>query len=138
MSDFKKSFLAGLDSAKKANKNINEIKEVIDSMSNQLSDLTNNKATLGIATFYEDATNPLVRFTANAKKYKGLAIFDGEGKGGVEIAEWTQHESGYPCTISSESGRYYCSNKEELEDAITDLFSQTRTGKIILSKIESN
>lgn len=135
MADFKNAFLTGLNLAKQAQTNIAEINDVIATMSKQLSELTNGKATMGIATFYEDNGNPLSRFTADAKKYQGLAIFDGEGKNGVEVAEWIRDESGYPCSISNDSGRFYCSNKEELENTIAELFTQTRTGKIILNKM---
>ncbi len=135
MADFKNAFLKGLNLAKKAETNIAEINEVIETMSSQLSDLTDGKATLGIGKFYNDTANPLSRFTSDAKTHLALAIYDGEGKNGTEVAEWTRDENGYPCTVSNDSGTFYCTNREELENTIAELFTQTRTGKAILKKM---
>ncbi|WP_395312702.1 hypothetical protein V1603_12460 [Enterobacter sp. ECC-219] len=138
MVDFEKAFLTGLNSAKKASNNIEEINSVIKKMSMELMHLTKGKVKLGVSSFYEKDDNPLRHLHAGLKTYQGLAVFDGDGRNGVEIAKWTQHENGYPCSIASSAGKFYCKNKEDLESVIADLFMQTRTGKIILDKINKN
>ncbi|HIE5388098.1 TPA: hypothetical protein ACXNPR_001429 [Enterobacter cancerogenus] len=135
MVDFEKAFLTGLNSAKKASDNIAEIRSVIRDMSQKLMELTGGKAKLGIGTFYDEADNPIHKLSGQVKSYQALAIFDGNGRNGEEIAKWTQHESGYPCSVASTAGKFYCKSKEDLETVIAELFVQTKTGKIVLGKI---
>lgn len=147
MTDIKKSLLAGIESAKKAYNNINEINKVLISTSELVKEISNGKATFGIGTFYEknESDTPLSSSIAlmastyghdTRKKYKGLAIFDTAGKAGEEIAVWTQHENGYPCSINYNNFVLYCKNKDELENALAELLKQVKTGKAILSKMK--
>lgn len=147
MTDIKKSLLAGIESAKSAYNNINEINTILTSTSELIKEISNGKATFGIGTFYEKNENdtPLGASIAlmastygheTRKKYKGLAIFDAAGNAGEEIAVWTQHENGYPCSITYNSYVLFCKNKDELENALAELLKQVKTGKAILSKMK--
>ena len=148
MTDIKKSLLAGLQSAKEAHNNIREINLIIKETSNEVEAVSNGKALFGIGDFVEvsENTGPLAASLAmmaaaygqeKRRRYKGLAIFNSEGKAGTEIAEWTQHENGYPCSIKYNDFTLYCNDKEELENAIAELLKETKTGKAILSKMNS-
>lgn len=148
MTDIKKSLLAGIQSAKDAFNNINEIHSVLNATSNIIKEISDGNATLGVGSFFEKNENdsPFASSLAimasaygqdKRRKYKALAIFDKDGKYGEEIAEWTQHENGYPCSITFNTSKLYCSNKEELQSALSELLKETKTGKAILSKMQN-
>jgi hypothetical protein len=147
MRDYKESLLAGITAAKKAAENRSEIESVISLLNIQVREISDNKATFGIATLSRISDSPAVQaffsvasiVNQRIKKetYKALAIFDENGKNGIEIAEWLQHDSGYPCTIRYNAQKLFCSNKEELENSLAELLTEVHTGEAILTQIST-
>lgn len=140
MKDYKESLLAGIAAAKKAEDNRNEVKEVLDDLDRQIRNISGDKAGFGIATFFKEDDSHLsvgVLLTQGRKReqYKGLAIFDYNQRNGIEIAEWIQNDSGYPCTIRYRGQKLFCSNKNELENALASLLRDVKTGEAILEQI---
>ncbi|MBK0032700.1 hypothetical protein IBT47_10435 [Erwinia sp. S43] len=147
MKDYKESLLAGLQLAKQAEKNKLEISCTISAASDQISEITEKKAKLGIRNFYKDGMSgdiygaSLIKFNEILgkkdirEKYQALAILDSEDKNPIEVAEWSQSDNGYPCTISYNGQKLFCSTKEELENTLEGLLLEVKTGKAILSQI---
>lgn len=145
MMDIRRSLLAGIQSAKTAVNNIAEIERVLNSTARQIEEISGRKATFGIGTFSEKSSDSsafgvgmaLLRTYTQSPvvSYEALAIFDIDGSNGDEIAVWTQHEDGYPCSVAYNSQKLYCANKAELENVLSDLLKETKTGKAILSRM---
>ncbi|HIE8649817.1 TPA: hypothetical protein ACXPX2_003422 [Klebsiella variicola subsp. variicola] len=145
MKDFKGSLLAGIAAAKKAEDNKREIRSVFSNLSEQVKEISDNKARFGCATFYRKHENSTAQaffslaqqLSGGAQKYQGLGIFDSEGKNGIEIAEWSEDDSGYPCSIRYSGEKVFCSNKQELELALSELLKEVKTGEAILEQINN-
>lgn len=147
MKDYKESLLAGIASAKKAADNRSEISQVIEALSKQIFEISEEKATFGIATLTRKSEYPAVNaflsvtqlLTQQSKqdKYKALCIFDCNNSNGIEIAEWIEGEQGYPCTIKYNDQKLFCSNKDELENSLDALLLEVKTGEAILSQIKT-
>ncbi|WP_139348403.1 hypothetical protein [Dickeya dadantii] len=147
MKDYKESLLAGIAAAKQAAANRNEIKSVISLLNNQVHEISNSKATFGIATFYKNAESPaaqaffsvasLMNQRIKKETYQALVIADNNEKNGIEIAEWLQDDLGYPCTIRYNGQKLFCSNKEELENSLAELLTDIHTGEAILTQMSA-
>lgn len=146
MKDFKSSLLAGIAAAKKAEDNRSEISSVFANLNEQVKEVSENKAVFSRGTFIRRTENNAAQvflniaqqFTMNNadKTYKGLGIYDNEGKNGIVIAEWSEDDSGYPCIISCGGEKLICSNKTELENALSFVLREVKTGEAILEQIE--
>ncbi|WP_394521460.1 hypothetical protein C1N60_04980 [Pantoea sp. SGAir0184] len=145
MNDFKKHLLAGVDAAKTAAANRQEIYDVINEVDRQLSEVYDSKVHFGIwnltRTIKPKNTNnifgsALSALSLDREDYKGLSICDHESKNPIPIADWYMSENGYPCKITIDGRESYCSDKEDLENEISSLLSHVRTGKAILKKLE--
>lgn len=142
MPDFKTSLMAGIAAARAASTNDAEIKNILSAAAKQIKDVSRGRAKLDIRDFISPPEPPM-RFNAGIStrnmapglKYTALVISDMNGGHPIEIAKWTQHENGYPCTISFGGQRYLCSSKSELERAISELLKSPATGKAILERI---
>ncbi|MGO2154589.1 MAG: hypothetical protein ACTH5V_02350 [Serratia proteamaculans] len=144
MKDFKNSVLAGITAAKKAADNRNEINSVIEELNSQIKEVSDDKASFGITSYYRQTNNnALVAFISIAERmtsqkseqYNALCVFDNEGKNGIEIAEWSQDDYGYPCTIKYNGQKFFCSNKTELEESLAKLLKEVKAGNAILKQI---
>lgn len=147
MADFKESLQAGLDAAARAANNKKEIRRVIKSVSQEISNISNQKATLGIYNFADEKpeNTPLAYMAlaaqalSNVKRasHKGLGVGDSDGSNGIEIARWSESENGYPCKITFAGQDIYCNNKDELEGAFLDLLREISTGEAIIRKMKN-
>ncbi|WP_199637212.1 hypothetical protein JEM67_10365 [Serratia sp. PAMC26656] len=144
MKDYKASLLAGIAAAKKAADNKKEVHEVINTLSSQVMEISDSKATFGIVSLNRRPKNDgaaaiigLAHFMALQKgeEYFALCVFDEKNTNGIEIAEWLQDDAGYPCTIKYNGQQFFCSNKTELENSLAQLLKEVKTGEAILKQI---
>lgn len=144
MKDFKESLLVGINAAKFAESNREEIKAVLKNINDQICDFSSNKATFGIKPFSREEVQstksvfPTVADLFHNKKYvwyRGLAISDCNGNDPIEIAKWSESDGGYPCTITFGGEKFVCGKKAELENALSTLLQEVKTGEAILEKI---
>lgn len=146
MRDFKDSLLAGIAAARVAENNRSEINSVLDNLNRQVNEISQNKAIFARGRFVrrqesnaaQAFVNLAQQLTMNhaSKTYEGLGIYDSEGKNGIVIAEWTEDDSGYPCIVSCGGEKLVCSNKTELENALSYVLREVKTGEAILAQIE--
>lgn len=143
MADFKKSLLAGVDAAKIAKANREEILSVIAEVNKQLNEVYESKLNFGIYNLLrsiEPKTKNILNtafshLSLEREAYQALAVADPSGKNPAPLADWQFSENGYPCKIIRGGLSSYCNNKEELEAEISSLLSEVRTGKTILEKV---
>lgn len=144
MSDFKKYLLAGIDAAKTAAANKEEIYAVINEVNRQLSEIYDSKVHFGIWSFTRPKGmktrstigSALALFGVEQEDYESLAISNHENKNPTPLADWFMSENGYPCKIIMDGVESFCSDKDDLEIEISNLLSNIRTGKAILNKLE--
>lgn len=131
MSNFKKSFGIGIQSAVEADKNRAEIDEVFSRLNEDLYELTNGKVELERRQFTE-ATNPLnINALLNQEKYWAIAAHNPKTEDKpVEIAKWNQDRSGYPCRIRFGNKKFICEDSEGLVEALEELLEDPYTGEI--------
>lgn len=145
MKDYKDSLLAGIAAAKKAEDNRKEISSILANLNAQIKEISDGKATFGRATFQRRLENKAAQafvslaqqltLGRNTEEYEGLGIFNSEGKNGIEIAEWSEDDSGYPCSIRYSGEKTFCSNKQELENALSILLREVKAGEAIIEQI---
>ncbi|MGA7506875.1 MAG: hypothetical protein WBW72_00965 [Erwinia billingiae] len=143
MNDFKKYLLAGVDAAKSAAANKKEIHDVIDEVNKQLGEVYDSKVNFGIWNLNRDIKPKVNNIFGNAfsalslerESYQGLAISDHEIKNPIPLADWYMSENGYPCKITLDGRESFCSDKDELENEISNLLSHVKTGEAILKKL---
>ncbi|EMN3920343.1 hypothetical protein ACX3OY_06580 [Citrobacter farmeri] len=146
MRDFKDSLLAGIAAARVAENNRSEINSVLDNLNRQVKEISQNKAIFSRGRFVRRQESNAAQAFVNlaqqlamshaSKTYEGLGIYDSEGKNGIVIAEWTEDDSGYPCIVSCGGEKLVCSNKTELENALSYVLREVKTGEAILTQIE--
>ncbi|EAY1188575.1 hypothetical protein DRW71_06105 [Salmonella enterica subsp. diarizonae] len=146
MMDFKKSLTNGLEAAKKARKNKEEIQGVIDEVSEAINDYSNGLISLVVTKEQRVAQNigSLVGGAAAAfglspwVQYKTLSLLlkKDQLQKKEKIAEWRIDESdGYPCVISYNGDDISCGTKEMLEKALGNLMANASTGERLLKLI---
>lgn len=130
MSNFKKSFQNGIQSAIEADKNKEEIDNVFDSLNEDLREMTRGKVEFIRHQFAEEV-NPLnITNMFNIEKYWAIAARNPkiESKA-IEIARWNQDRSGYPCRIKFGNKKFICEDSEGLIEALEELLEDPHTGE---------
>lgn len=145
--DFKKSLTVGLDAAKAARKNKEEIQNLIEDLNHQVQEFSNGLVSLEVTNEqkFNKNVNPLATGLValvginSSIKYNALSLkLNNKGMSRREvIAEWKINESdGYPCVISYNGKDVNCRSKETLERALNDLLSNASTGERMLQLID--
>lgn len=147
MMDFKKSLTNGLEAAKIARKNKEEIQSVIDEVSEAIKDYSNGLISLVVTTEQRVGHN-ISSFIGGAAarglnlnpwvQYKTLSLLlkKDQLQKKEKIAEWRIDESdGYPCVISYNGDDISCGTKEMLEKALGNLMANASTGERLLKLI---
>jgi len=132
MVNFVDSFNVGLDAAKRAESNREIVSDVFNKMNEELSKHTDGKIQIFIAK-YEDRPEGPLAFSVlgfNKKYYyaisaKNPTLEDGETR---ELARWEQDRAGFPCTIELYEKRFYCEDRESLEEALGQLLEDPTIG----------
>lgn len=129
MVDFVKSLKTGLDAAKVAEDNREEIDAVFYELNRQLSEATKDKVQIKRGEFSEGLT-----FTKDFRRirYWALAVYSNfEGVAPTEIAKWSMERSGYPCSIEMGPSRWHCEDRAGLENALGFLLQDPVVGETI-------
>ena len=143
--DFKKSLTNGLEAAKIARKNKEEIQSVINEVSEAIKDYSNGLISLVVTTEQRVGQN-INSFIGGAAvhglspwvQYKTLSLLlkKDQLQKKEKIAEWRIDESdGYPCVISYNGDDISCGTKEMLEKALGNLMANASTGERLLKLI---
>ncbi|HCW0178844.1 TPA: hypothetical protein OW286_002184 [Citrobacter freundii] len=144
--DFKKSLNDGLEAAKIARKNKQEILSVVEELSATIEDFSGGLVTLAITKEQKvnKSSNPFLGGIASAMNinpfinYNALSLILQTDKLNRKeiIAEWRINESdGYPCVISYNGDDISCRTKETLEKALSSLISNASTGERLLQLV---
>lgn len=144
--DFKKSLNDGLEAAKIARKNKQEIFNVIKELSATIEEFSGGLVSLAITKEQKTNknSNPFLSGIATAMSinpfinYSALSLILQTDKINRKeiIAEWRINESdGYPCVISYNGDDISCRTKETLEKALSGLISNASTGERLLQLI---
>ncbi|MCD5993629.1 hypothetical protein KDX38_08345 [Pseudomonas sp. CDFA 602] len=137
MVDFIDSFNKGIEAAKKAEHNKDEIDSVIEAMNVQLGNVSAGKVKVEIKL----KTNPLADFFASAAKtpvkgsYWAVVAYNplAESSSPKELARWKSDPNGYPCEIITDAGDVYCEDKIALEKAFNFMLGTPDVGKKLLA-----
>ncbi|MBN3988712.1 hypothetical protein ACMFFK_09560 [Serratia marcescens] len=147
MADFMESINDGLNAAKKADENKNEINSVFDELNFQLGKATNGAAKVIRRAFYKEintttyaniAAKMIGESLLNQQRetYLALAISHVNKEynfNDVEIAKWNIDKNGYPCVITLRSVELYCEDKEALEKALSELMRDPDVGTAVFN-----
>jgi hypothetical protein len=134
MVDFKKSFAAGIDSAKIAEANRAEIQSVFDEVNKQLEEVTDGTVFIDRRQYYVNNTIQDLAAIANFKPREVYhAVVASNPKvpesSEKELANWKMSQDGYPCRIYIGSNHIVCEDKKALEGAVQELLSDTAVGE---------
>ncbi|ELY1862432.1 hypothetical protein QZR43_09800 [Serratia marcescens] len=145
MADFMGSINDGLNAAKKAEANKQEITEVFDELNAQLGMATGGTVKVKRRSFYKEVPTTYASVAARMiadsiinsprETYDALAISHVNKEYGfddVEIAKWNLDKNGYPCVITLRSSELYCEDKEALEKALSELMRDPEVGTAVL------
>ncbi|MBL5926638.1 hypothetical protein [Enterobacter asburiae] len=146
--DFKNSLAVGLEAAKKARSNKEEIFGVISDLSDSIKEFSRGQVSLKVTSERKIAPNHTA-FTAVVSTftninpyidYEALAFVTKRDQTEVKeiIADWKLNESdGYPCVISYNKRDVRCKDKETLIKALNDLMSDASTGEALLRLVNA-
>lgn len=134
MVDFKKSFNAGIDSAKFAEANRNEIQSVFDEINKQLEEVTEGTIFIDRKRYYVNNTIQDLASIANFKPretYHAVVAVNPKVPNSPEkeLANWKMSKDGYPCRIYIDNNHIACEDKKALEAAMQELLSDTSVGE---------
>ena len=136
MADFIEFFHKGINSAKIADKNKDEIQSVFDRLNEQLSSESGGRLHIEPTEFstnspLEDLSQLLL--TQSRETYYVLAVrnplaLDSKAN---KLATWKMDRNGYPCRIDLDSNRMICEDKAALESNLQLLLSDPIVGDVI-------
>jgi len=134
MVDFKKSFAAGIDSAKIAEVNRAEVQSVFNEVNKQLEEVTAGTIFIERKVYYVNNTIQDLAAIANftpREVYHAIVASNPKvpGSSEKELANWKMAKDGYPCRIYLGSDHIVCEDKIALEGAIQELLSDTAVGE---------
>lgn len=131
MTDFTKSFNAGMQAATQAESNRAEVDDVFKELNEQIGSLTDGKVQFSIRTF-DEKINPLTNIFTDRKQYTAIAAHNPKAATEwVELALWEQDVYGYPCKVHLGRETKYCEDKEAVSNAIRALISEVGVAKKI-------
>lgn len=142
MTDFKKAFNIGINSAEKAAKNRQQVDEVFAELNRQLTEVSDGKLVVDITNeaetddkFLGGTLGSLATILAasnntqlNIPKIISAKNIKAEKCGYKKLAGWKQDRAGYPCVISYGNKEFYCDDKEALESSLSDLLQDPTVG----------
>lgn len=134
MVDFKKSFNAGLNAAKIAENNRNEVQSVFDEVNEQLQEVAGGALYIDRAEYYVNNTIQDLASIANFKArevYHAVIATNPKVPSSTEkqLGKWKMSNDGYPCRIYIGSNHIVCEDKKALENAMQELLSDTSVGE---------
>lgn len=140
MVDFSDAFYRGLDAARQARSNRDEVKEIFRQLNEGLSKASEGNAEIAIVEFQE-SRGPIAAlaniFEAPAK-YQAIVVRHAkhEDFGSREVARWKQDQNGYPCFIITPERQASCDSGEALVSELSTLFATPRVGEAIFAAMQ--
>lgn len=139
MVDFIDSFNQGITAAQKATANMDEIDEVINSLSKQLNTASGGRINVYIiqkSSPLSELFGKMDKALGNKPRYAIVATNPQAEFNPQELAEWKFDENGYPCRMITSEQELYCEDKEALEIALSNLLSTPAIGKKLKSVMD--
>ena len=137
MVDFNDSLRRGLDAAKKAQANRDEISHILTELNQALKSMSDGKAEIAIVPISTtmNALSRLIVYLDKNQEEQVLAIrpIAREGLLPRQVARWKQGEAGYPCSIIWGERHASCDDSESLMAELADLMSSSTVGEAILA-----
>lgn len=137
MFDFSDSLQRGLDAAKKAQENREEIQSIINELNEALRSMSEGKVEIVIVRRSEtsDELGRLIFFLDKKQDELVLAVrsIAQQGKPARQIARWKQSDSGYPCTIMWGDRQVWCDDRASLQTELGELVSSPVVGEAIVN-----
>lgn len=129
MTDFIDSFNRGLAAAVQAGKNKQEIRSVLEALSEQLSQASDGK--LEISVYNKQLPFAFLASGEQKVEYQFLAAVNplATSKSPTELAKWKLDAHGYPCHITTSESELFCEDKAALERALKELISNPAVGE---------
>ena len=135
--DFKEFLRRGLDAAKQAQENRDEIRDVLIELNNALHSMSGGAAEIAIVPV--SSTIPtlsrLVAFLDKSQEEQVLAVRSTSRQDFLarKVARWKQGESGYPCSIIWGDRHASCDDVESLKAELAELVSSPVVGEAIFA-----
>jgi len=138
MADYAAAYKEGVVAAEVGEAARGEINAVFKELDEQLRAATEGK--LGIARkrvksddFFEVPALEAFRYAMGYRKPTHMAVVaEVQPEGGdptiIELAEWSEHEFGYPCTLTVAGQQTACADREALERTLENVLRDARTG----------
>lgn len=132
MADFSLSFKKGIEAARIAENNRQEIRSVLKAVNDALSLETEGKVALRIQVIRPKTGNIVIDFLQNPLPSRTiLEAHNPQALGGPvwELCEWSEDPNGYPCKIQRDRTEFVCEDKEALESALQNLLEDPGVGR---------
>ncbi|SKB69369.1 hypothetical protein [Luteibacter sp. 22Crub2.1] len=144
MTDFVNAFRIGQAAAEESRAARKSISELIDRVSNELSNATGGRIELKVEHFnvFKDTLGPIIGALATPPKYvketylAATNPLNTDGKW-VKLIAWDQPREGFPCRLEFGSKQLNCYDIESLEAAISDALSTSAIGEKLAALIAS-
>lgn len=141
ITDFRKAFMEGINSAEYTAKKNAEIKKVIEEMNRQIQQATHRKISLSIESHQSDLSTLASMFSFKGGEPEVTPSYivatnnlTGEKE---ELARWEIAPTAYPCTIAYSNLTEYCNDRESLELKLSELLSHPSTGSKMFNLMHS-
>lgn len=133
---FLESIKAGIGKANQADANINQVRSLFKSISNELTSLSNKDITFGTALSTAARIKQSTEAFDDPLKPKEFLDSDqlcliNDSKTSTPAAKWRQHVNGFPCIVSFDGAEYICQNIDELTEVLNMLLSSTNFGTLL-------
>lgn len=137
MANFDDSLRRGIDAAKQAQANRDEIRGILFELNQALHSMSNGAAEIAIVPISAtlNALSRLVVYLDKSQEELVLAVRT-TGRESVlarQVARWKQGASGYPCSIIWGERHASCGDAESLKAELAELVSSPAVGEAILA-----
>jgi hypothetical protein len=143
MVDFTDSFRRGLDAAKRAQANRDQIAAIFSQLSEALLSMTDGSVEIAVVPI-EDTMNALARMIVSIEKEKyGDKVIavrrSGQPKSTARrIARWKQGDAGYPCAVIWGERHASCEDADSLRAELAELVSSPTVGEAIVATMNAH
>jgi hypothetical protein len=135
MVDFIKSFQKGLDAAKTAEENKEEIQSVFRELNEQLSNSSDGTLFIERQTLYvNNSFHDMNLVVTGQKRATHTVIYVKNPKvkhSDKTLAKWKINRNGYPCQIILDDEQMFCEDKAALENSFKELLRNSTVGDIL-------
>lgn len=134
---FSESIRAGISKATQADANVQQVYDLLRSISQELQDISVKDIRLAttvsavgritkVTNSFDDPFTPREFFDSDQ-----LCLINPEAKQSFPVAKWRQNTGGFPCILTFDGAEFICDNIDDLSDAMKILLSSANFGKIL-------